>query len=509
MNTQSKPRTLKRFFSHAAIYGLGDLLTKFARYILIPIYIAVMTRAEIGELAVLQATTMICWAVSCLGLGAAVRRFYLVHSDGGKSETESEVQVEGETDGHHPDEMDEALTKQRDAWVAGLWWSRLGAALLPMAAVFFVVWQYSEVAYASIPLWMVLVACSTGYFRASSDIVEAWYAIREEPMKYRTLTFCQFLLTTVLILTFVLWFSMGVRGVILGECIAVVIWTLTTGVIVTRNQWPSFSNLELKKVFRYSSPWVPHAVFMWLLVSGDRILLQQFVPHEQIGLYEVAYLFGSVLMVIASGLRAAWLPDYFRTANSPGGQQRYTNLTRFYMLAVFGGAFATISFCSEAILLFGGVNYAGSVLPCKIVTIGITCFACFIAFNQPLLLKQKTLLLACWSFSGVAVNVCVNLLLIPKYGICASATATVAAYAVMMFGVLITCKVKFATPAPLATLLMGFTILALMAWLTHSIDDGSWQVVCAKAVLLVIFVGALAVSSRKFLSAKRSPVLSN
>ena len=494
MNTQSKPRTLKRFFSHAAIYGLGDLLTKFARYILIPIYIAVMTRAEIGQLAVLQATMMICWAISCLGLGASVRRFYLAGKDNDAS------------DGNHLSEMDEALTHQRDAWVSGLWWSRLGLALIPMTVILLMVWQYSELAFASIPVWLVLVACLTGYFRASSDIVEAWFAIREEPMQYRTLTFCQFLLTTTLILTFVLGFSMGVRGVIIGECLAVVVWTVTTGVIITRKQWPSFSNLELGKVFRYSSPWVPHAVCMWLLVSGDRIILQQFVPHEQIGLYEVAYMFGSVLMVIASGLRAAWLPDYFRTANSPGGQERYAKLTRFYMLAVFAGGFATICFCSEAIQLFGGANYSGSVLPCKIATIGITCFACFIGFNQPLLLKRKTLLLACWSMCGVIINVSLNLLLIPRYGIIAAAMATVAAYATMMFGVLVTCKIKFATPAPIATLLAGFILLALVAWLTHSIEDGSWQVICAKAFLLLMFVGGLAASSRQFLVASRSSV---
>ena len=497
MNTPSKPRTLKRFFSHAAIYGLGDLLTKFARYILIPIYIAVMTRAEIGQLAVLQATTMICWAVSCLGLGASVRRFYLSQTDSDESQANES----------HPQEMDEATTQERDSWVAGLWWTRLGVALVPMAIIFALVWQYSEFLFPSIPVWMVLIACSTGYFRSSSDIVEAWFAIREEPMQYRTLTFCQFLLTTALILTFVLGFSMGVLGVILGECIAVVIWTLTTGFIITRNQWPSFSNLGIKRVFRYSSPWVPHAVCMWLLVSGDRIVLQQFVSHDQIGLYDVAYLFGSVLMVIASGLRAAWLPDYFRTANAPGGQERYESLTRFYMLAVFGGAFATICFCSEAITLFGGANYAGSVLPCKIVTLGITCFACFIAFNQPLLLKRQTLLLAGWSLCGIIVNLTTNLLLIPKYGINAAAGATVAAYAVMMFGVLITCKIKFATPAPILSLLMGFGILTLMLWLTHSIENGTWQVVCVKATLLAMFVGSLALSNRKFINARRQPAL--
>ena len=51
-------------------------MTKGARYITIPIFVACLTVADIGTYSVLQAITMICWAVSTLGFGAAVRRYY-------------------------------------------------------------------------------------------------------------------------------------------------------------------------------------------------------------------------------------------------------------------------------------------------------------------------------------------------------------------------------------------------------------------------------------------------
>ncbi len=452
----TEQRTVRRLLSHSVVYGIGDLLTKMARYILVPIYIAVMTPADIGQMAVLYAVMMVCWAFSCLGLGAVVRRFYLPQVGiASGNHSDSHLPSGGDIDvGEDP-----MVMSRRDAWVGGLWWTRLFVAIVPTLGLCAVASAYSEQLFPLVPLNLVIAACFAGYLRASTDTVESWLIIREEPVRYRLLTFSQFTLTTTLILVAVFGLSMGLAGVIFGELIAAALWTIVTGIIVTRSQRPSIRDVRWSQAFRYAWPIVPHTVFMWLLVSGDRVILQYYVPSTEIGIYEVAYVFGSMLMVVAQGLRAAWLPDYFRTAERPDGMVRYARLTNLYLLAVFTGASAIVLFCPELIRFIGRGAYEESVPLCRIVIIGVTWFACFVAFNQPLLLRGKTAILAILSASGVVLNFSLNFALIPSIGTTGSAIATVAAYAFMAVASLAYSRVQLGVQWPLRSLCVGFLLL--------------------------------------------------
>ena len=469
----TQQRSVRRLLSHSVVYGIGDLLTKMAKYILVPIYIAVMTKSEIGQLAILQAMMMVCWALSNLGLGAVVRRFYLPQA--GKAKVES-------TD-HSTESSDD-----RDDWVAGLWWVRLLVALVPTSALCLVAATFSQQLFPLVPTALVVAACITGYLRASTDIVESWFMIREEPVRYRLLTFSQFSLTTTLILIAVFGLSLGLPGVIYSELIAAATWTLVTGFIVSRSRNPSIQRIPWSEIFRYAWPVIPHGVFMWLLVSGDRLILQHYETSAAIGVYEVAYVLGSVLMVVAQGLRAAWLPDYFRTAMQPDGMARYVRLTNLYLLAIFSGSAGIILFCPELIQLVGGQEYAEAVALCRILTIGIAWFACFIAFNQPLLLKGRTGVLALLSGLGVMLNFALNLLLVPTYGTTESAIATVAAYSSMAIGSQAYSRLQLGVRWPLRSVGGGFVVLVAVAFVSSQLGAISVGGVLVKVVVLIVTI---------------------
>ena len=437
-----------------------------AKYILVPIYIAVMTKADIGQLAVLQAVMMICWAFSCLGLGAVVRRFYL-------------PQVGGDAGNRAAD---------GDAWVAGLWWTRLFAALIPTLVLCFIATTYSEQLFPLVPTTLVAAACVTGYLRASTDIVESWFMIREEPVRYRLLTFSQFAFTTTLILVAVIGLSHGLAGIIYSELIAAATWTVVTGTIVTRSQRPSITRMRWSEIVRYAWPIVPHGVFMWLLVSGDRLILQHYETSSEIGVYEVAYVLSSVLMVVAQGLRAAWLPDYFRTAMQPDGMARYIRLTNLYLLAIFSGSAGIILFCPELIQLVGGEAYAGAIPLCRILTLGIAWFACFIAFNQPLLLKGRTGTLAMLSGIGVALNIILNLMLVPRFGTTGSALATVGAYSAMAIGSLVYSRTQMDVQWPLRSLAGGFVVLLALVVISPHLGTVTLGGILIKSVVLTVTI---------------------
>ena len=94
MSDPKQGRDPNRFFRSSLIYAFGDLLTKGARIVLIPYYMASLTKAEIGLWSVLQVAVLATWTLLAFGFGAAIQRFYHDYKDRG------------------------------DAFVASLWWRK-------------------------------------------------------------------------------------------------------------------------------------------------------------------------------------------------------------------------------------------------------------------------------------------------------------------------------------------------------------------------------------------------
>ena len=398
-----------KLLSRSGIYALGDLMTKGARYITIPIFVACLTIDEIGVYSVLQAITMICMAVSALGFGAAVRRYY----------SDSAGRVD-------------------DRMVGRLWKLRLVVAAFPLAVIGCVCWLFSNSLFPAVPIGWVLLALLTGYLRAGTEAVESWYVIRQEPVKFRTFTFLKFLSTTALVLLLVVGFGYGVFGALVGEAISALAWCAIAGVIAMKPhrvpQDIDQPETPLRQVLRYSIPVIPHAVFMWVLVSFDRIILQQYVPKQELGVYEIGYLYAALMIVIATAINASWLPDFFRTGDHKDGPSKYARTADIYFSCVFafGCALAVLAPEFIAIITLGREGYADSIDYARIVLLGIACQSLVIALAQPLFFTKRTITLALISGTGVLVNIVSNYLLVPSIGARGAAWSTVFAYGTMV-----------------------------------------------------------------------------
>lgn len=404
-----QPKKERRFLTVTLIYALGDLLTKGARFILIPYYIQVLTQAEIGMLAVLQAISLACWFLLGGGWSVGVQRFYMSHDDRGED------------------------------FISTLWFTRLLIGL-PLGLALAGVGLACGVSVLNISGWLIAMAIMSGCLRGGSNIIEAWLMIRKEPVKQRSFTFLQFITITVLIIVCVSGLKMGVWGVFVGELIGYAFWSLLTGGWMLRIGKVDWSLPQWREMYKHCAPMLPHLLFMWGLASIDRLILKQFVTLEELGSYEVGYMAAAVLSVMALSMRAAWLPDYFRNAENAAGQAKYTKTATFYV--------ATISLCTAGLILFapeliylitlGNPNYAGVSSIMRIVVIGIYCQSLFMAFNQPIIYAGRLSRLAKVSGGSLVINVLMNYWLIPLYGTTGAAIATVIAYcfaAVAIFAV--------------------------------------------------------------------------
>ncbi len=402
MSTPATPT--RRFLHKSAIYAIGDLLTKGSRFILVPFYVAVFAKAEVGRLAVLQSITMASIAVLTLGLGFTIRRFHVDH---------------------------ESSTEAADKLVSTLYWARnLGA--IPLLCILGVAgWYYADSAATSIPFGLIAVALVSGFFRSALNLYEARLLVREEAVRYRIFTFCQFGCVTTAIIVAVVGLKLGVRGAVWAECLVTGIWFLGVTFVVTRRALPDMAAVDWKTIGTYSLPVIPHAVFMWALASSDRILLGGMVSEDEVAVYDIGYLIASVLSVCSNSMRAAWFPSFFREAHTTEGRKDYGQTATLYFGIVGLGAVALVLFAPEILQLLAKPGYASATGVARVVVPGIALMTMFVAANQPLFYARATGTIAAASGLGFVVNIASNVVLIPRLGIMGAAFSTILAYGAM------------------------------------------------------------------------------
>lgn len=455
------PQGIGRFLRFSLIYSLGDLLAKGARILLIPIYLSVLTPAEVGELAILQAIIFCTWTLLGFGLAYAAQKYY--HDYG--------------ADG--------------DSMFGTVWLARLIAGLPFYGLLLLVGWGLNQMTSESLALPSVLLAITAGYLKGGINIVEFWLNIREEPVRYRAFTFFQFLLTSVLIITFVVVFKLGVFGAILGELVSYMIFAFISAFMLFRKSLPNLRIVRWRELLSYSLPVLPHAFFMWGLTGIDRLILNEYVQRADIGIYAIGCLLASYLSIVVQSMRSAWLPAFFRNATGADSQAEFGRIASIYLCMTFFAALAGMLFAPEIIYVFSlaaSASYDQSARIMQIVLFGFVNMALFIALNQPLLFERRTGLLSAISGAGILGSVLLNLWLIPRFGIWGAAIANVFSYALMtMLTFYFTrqiYKVRWEANALILTtiLFLGFSVLA---WQFPT--DPTLRLLPVKVLLLLLF----------------------
>ncbi len=446
-STNHMPRQgIKRFLRFSLIYAAGDALAKGARIVLIPYYLAVLSQREIGELAVVQAVIFLSWTLLAFGMGFAVRRYYYDYENGSKN------------------------NPRGDCFVATLWCTRWLIGLPAYVLLLVAGWAFQRWSGATIDQQLIFLAITAGFLKGGLNIVEFWLNIREEPVKYRAFTFSQFLLTTLLVIYFVTFRSLGVMGIVLGELVSYSVFFVISGGLLLRKSKPSVGVVRWREVGSYCAPVLPHTLFMWGLMGADRLVLNEYVDKAQIGVYEVGYLLGSFLSIVVRSMRAAWMPAFFRGAHHSDSQTQFSRTALVYFLLTYTAAMLGLLLAPEIVYLFSMLsdsNYTESVDIMQTVLFGFVAMAVFLAINQPLLYHERTKLLASISGLGLLVNLAFNLILVPQIGIYGAAYSTVLAYVAIAIVTLVVMKRSYGflwDAKELLSISCVFVIFGMTVW---------------------------------------------
>ena len=392
----------KRLSGQTLIYGLGDAVIKAIAFFLIPLYTRVLTKEEVGVVALINIIELILLFVLSWSLNSAVLKVF--HD------------IKTETD-------------RRAIFSTALIFVSL-IAIVILSVLFINAASVSQIIFKSSAnaIYLKFVFFSV-FFNLFRLLGLSYLRALEKPVHYSALNIIHFTLLVSLNIVHVLFLKQSILGVVKSSMITAAVLFLIILATVFKNLGVVFSKPILKSLLHFGLPMVPGAIAGWALTVSDRYLLNLYVSPAEVGLYDIAYKFGMIIsMVLVMPFRTAWLPFVFAIKNDENADKIYSvTLTYFFLAATLIYLLVSL-FAKEIIILVSTPAYLPGAKAIPLVALAYIFYGVYYIVDIGVLLKVKTIYYTIIASIGAVVNIGLNIILIPKIGMMAAAINTAIAY---------------------------------------------------------------------------------
>lgn len=189
-----------------------------------------------------------------------------------------------------------------------------------------------------------------------------------------------------------------------------------------------------KKYWRYALslclPLIFHQLANVLLHQSDKIMLKSFTNESLVGIYGFAVTFSNIINLLWSALNTTWLPFYYDDAKEENFEL-LRKKTKNYMFLFTTICIGFIMAMPEVVRLFVSKDFLGGVDLIPILTFGL--YFVFL-YSFPVNFEfyyRKTKLIALGTFIATILNIVLNYVLIPIYGMIGAAVATTVSYGML------------------------------------------------------------------------------
>ncbi len=255
---------------------------------------------------------------------------------------------------------------------------------------------------------------------------------QEKPCQYAAWELSHTLTNLGLSLVLVIGFHLGWEGRAIGIVVPMClygcfgIWALARqGMIPTHFRWS-----DVRETFAVSIPLVAHVLASVANTAIDRLFIDELLGTDAVGIYTVGYQFGMVILIFSDAFLKAWQPWFYKSLAGDKYENKVTVVKySWYFIVLLSIGALIYSAIAQWILPYvvDKRYYEASsvILP---VAISYIAFGAYQIIFPYLVMVGKTKVLAIITPTAAVVNIGLNLIWIPQYGILGAAYATIAAY---------------------------------------------------------------------------------
>lgn len=386
---------------------------KLFSLVTLPIYTRIFAPAEYGSLSIILTLTGLFMAVVILGGDSAYARFFFA------ARTFEERQ------------------QVTSSWIAflALWSAAVVLVVLPFSPQV-ADWALNgdvRTALIGVPLISVPIVLVN---RMCAQVLRNEFRARA----FTTLNIVSIALTVGLGLFAAVGLGLGILGILVGSLCGEALMLPARVWFARQMLRASFSRRVVRQMLSFGVPLVPISLAYWIFLVSDRLLLAQLSTLQQVGLYSVAASLVGLTSIAVSALSQTWTPHAMRVyEEEPDYAPKLFGRMMTYVLAGFGFLCVGITaFAPELLAVLTGREFAGAAIAVGPLAIGMVAFASTQITAGGITLRMRTKYLALHSWLAALLNVGLNLVLIPRFGMLGAAWATMVAYTFLTVAYLVT-----------------------------------------------------------------------
>lgn len=392
---------LKTLAKHAAIYGSADVFGYVIDILLVPIIAWYFSTSEYGVLAILvlfRVTTKILFR---MGLDSGFFRIY----------------YEQETDA-------DRRRFTTTIFVAAAIISLSGFALTVLAAG-----SIGRLLLGNGRDYIILVAADT-FLTAFSFVPMNLFRIQGRSGYFTGVSLFRNALNAGIKIALVM-SGWGVAGVLWGDVISSAVFVLVLSPTLVASLGRGFSWTMLRKAFSFGLPKIPHGIAYQILNLSDRKLIEWLSSLAESGLYHMAYNFGTGVKFFLSAFELAWGPFIYSLLKRPDAPRTMARIATYAAAVLFSISLAIAVLGRELLLILADYKFYGGHPVIPVIVLAHVFQGLFLLTSIGIGISKKTYYYPVMTFCAAALNVSMNLLLIPHYGKMGAAWSTVAGYGLM------------------------------------------------------------------------------
>ena len=395
---------VKSVTKHFLVYGVGNVLSKIAGFILIPVYTHYLATSEYGTLELLELTTYVVGMFLAVGISESVMRFYY--------------------DSDEPDKRLEVVSTAL-LWIWGVSLFGVVWLLLLSADISLLVFNNS----GNADLFRLIFLSMT--FGLVSEIPLSFIRAQQKSLLFTAISVSRLIVNVGLNVLFIVGFGWGIRGIILSGLITHGLIGVLLSVYVFRLTGFSFSVAKLKNMVKYGIPYIPSGLGMFVIHFVDRFLLQRFTSLSEVGIYSLGYKFGMMLNpLVNEPFFSIWKPKMFELAEKEDARKIYSVMFTYFLFIEIFLALGISILMKDVLVIISAPAYHGAYKVVPLILLSYVLWGSFLQVEIGILLKKKTRYIAYVVAVSAGVNLALNFFLIPRIGIWGAAFSTLASFGI-------------------------------------------------------------------------------
>lgn len=454
---------IRSFLRNSLIYGGASVATRGINIFLVPVYTRVLAPADYGVIDIVTVFAAVVASVIPLEIVQAIARFL-------------------------PDQASEVEKKVFAS--TSLWFVAASFGIFVV-----VTWLFADAIAAALigfngNVWVVRVAALAMIGSGVFYVIQSQLHWRLRPREY-ALTGIVYSISSILSsVVLVVGLRTGVLGVFLGQAIGAVIGVGVAIGFTASYFGMIFDARKLRQMLRFSTPLVPSTLGLIAALYVDRLAINALMSLAAVGIFGVGYRVASIVQLLLIGSQTAITPLVYASHRNDAMRADLARIFRTFAAVALTLWLSLGLFAREVVRLFTTPEYyaAASVVP--LLVPAITLAGAYV-FMPGLAIGKRTSHIAVINIAAGALNLLLNLMLIPVLGIHGAATATLASSAAS-FGVNAMASQR-TYPVPhdwtrLGSAVAAVSVLVAASWLLIPLTASGFAV---KLGMLALGVGAV------------------